>query len=74
LLRGVARYLLPPLALAVVAAMLTSYLLSRTLVPAMASYLLPEYSVEAPPSGLAGCFHLHMLTPSPASSHTGGLP
>jgi multidrug efflux pump subunit AcrB len=22
----------------------------------MASYLLPEYSVEAPPSGLAGCF------------------
>jgi multidrug efflux pump subunit AcrB len=56
LLRGVARYLFPPLALAVVAAMLTSYLLSRTLVPAMASYLLPEYSVEAPPAGLAGCF------------------
>ena len=35
--------LFPPLALAVVAAMLTSYLLSRTLVPAMASYLLPEF-------------------------------
>ena len=42
LLSGVARYLFPPLALAVVAAMLTSYLLSRTLVPAMAIYLLPD--------------------------------
>ena len=56
LLSGVARYLFPPLALAVVAAMLTSYLLSRTLVPAMASYLLPEFNVEAAPSGLAGRF------------------
>ncbi len=56
LLRGVARYLFPPLALAVVAAMLTSYLLSRTLVPAMASYLLPEFSDEAAPSGFAGRF------------------
>src|SRR5260370_13571630 len=42
LLTGVARFLFTPLALAVVFAMLTSYLLSRTLVPAMASYLLPE--------------------------------
>ena len=49
LLTGVARYLFPPLALAVVFGMLTSYLLSRTLVPAMAMYLLPEFSV--PPSG-----------------------
>jgi len=56
LLSGVARYLFPPLALAVVAAMLTSYLLSRTLVPAMASYLLPELSVDAAPSGLTGRF------------------
>jgi multidrug efflux pump subunit AcrB len=42
LLTGVARFLFTPLAFAVVFAMLTSYLLSRTLVPTMASYLLPE--------------------------------
>ena len=40
LLSGVERFLFTPLALAVVFAMLTSYLLSRTLVPTMASYLL----------------------------------
>src|SRR5271163_286474 len=51
LLSGVARYLFPPLALAVVAAMLTSYLLSRMLVPAMANYLLPNFAETAPPSG-----------------------
>src|ERR1700674_4473739 len=56
LLSGVARYLFPPLALAVVFAMLTSYLLSRTLVPAMASYLLPDFAETAPPSGLTGRF------------------
>jgi multidrug efflux pump subunit AcrB len=42
LLYGVARFLFTPLALAVVYSMLTSYLLSRTLVPAMARYLMPE--------------------------------
>ncbi len=42
LLTGVARFLFTPLALAVVFAMLTSYLLSRTLVPSMARYLLPD--------------------------------
>jgi CzcA family heavy metal efflux pump len=42
LLTGVARFLFTPLALAVVFAMLTSYLLSRSLVPTMARYLLPE--------------------------------
>ncbi len=40
LLTGTARYLFAPLALAVVFAMLASYLLSRTLVPTMMSYLL----------------------------------
>jgi multidrug efflux pump subunit AcrB len=40
LLGGVARYLFVPLAEAVVFAMLASYLLSRTLVPTMAMYLL----------------------------------
>ncbi len=43
LLTGVAEFLFTPLALAVVFAMLTSYLLSRTLVPTMASYLIPEH-------------------------------
>src|SRR3984957_18310487 len=42
LLTGVARFLFTPLALAVVFSMLTSYLLSRTLVPTMARYLLPD--------------------------------
>jgi CzcA family heavy metal efflux pump len=40
LLSGVARYLFVPLAEAVVFAMLASYILSRTLVPTMAMYLL----------------------------------
>src|SRR5271169_5604809 len=42
LLTGVAKFLFTPLALAVVFSMLTSYLLSRTLVPSMARYLLPD--------------------------------
>jgi len=42
MLRGVSRFLFTPLALAVVFAMLTSYLLSRTLVATMAINLLPE--------------------------------
>src|SRR6201987_2008825 len=40
MLSGVARYLFVPLAEAVVFAMLASYLLSRTIVPMMAKYLL----------------------------------
>jgi CzcA family heavy metal efflux pump len=51
LLSGVARFLFTPLALAVVFAMLTSYLLSRTLVPAMARYLMPEAHTEHAGSG-----------------------
>ena len=46
LLTGVAKFLFTPLALAVVFAMLTSYLLSRTLVPTMARYLLPDTHEE----------------------------
>ena len=56
LLTGVARFLFTPLALAVVFAMLTSYLLSRTLVPTMASYLLPEKHQEVHGNGLWGRF------------------
>jgi multidrug efflux pump subunit AcrB len=40
LLTGTARYLFTPLAMAVVFAMIASYLLSRTLVPTMVHYLL----------------------------------
>ena len=42
-LSGVSRYLFIPLAEAVVFAMLASYLLSRTVVPTMAKYLLVEH-------------------------------
>ena len=42
-LSGVARYLFVPMAEAVVFAMLASYLLSRTVVPTMAKYLLVEH-------------------------------
>jgi CzcA family heavy metal efflux pump len=54
LLTGVARFLFTPLALAVVFAMLTSYLLSRTLVPTMARLLLPEGHEEHLGPGLWG--------------------
>lgn len=42
LLSGVAKFLFTPLAMAVVYAMLTSYLLSRSLVTTMAHHLLPD--------------------------------
>jgi multidrug efflux pump subunit AcrB len=45
-LSGVARYLFVPLAEAVCFAMLASYLLSRTVVPTMARYLLKEHDDE----------------------------
>ena len=47
LLSGVARYLFVPLAEAVVFAMVASYLLSRTVVPTMARYLLHEHDDAA---------------------------
>jgi CzcA family heavy metal efflux pump len=47
LLSGVARFLFVPLAEAVVFAMLASYLLSRTLVPTMARYLLRGHEHDA---------------------------
>ena len=40
LLTGAAKYLFTPLAMAVVFAMLASYLLSRTLIPTMVHYML----------------------------------
>jgi multidrug efflux pump subunit AcrB len=46
-LSGIARYLFVPLAEAVVFAMLASYLLSRTLIPTLANYLLKKHDAEA---------------------------
>lgn len=54
MLNGVSKYLFKPLALAVVFAMLTSYLLSRTLVATMAVNLLPEDSHEQGVGGPLG--------------------
>jgi multidrug efflux pump subunit AcrB len=67
-LTGPAAYLFTPLALAVVFAMMASYLLSRTLVPTMILYMLPaeaehEMHADEPsnalksPGGIAGFFH-----------------
>jgi multidrug efflux pump subunit AcrB len=49
-LSGVARYLFVPLAEAVIFAMIASYLLSRTLVPTLAMYLLRANEHGSPPS------------------------
>ena len=49
-LSGVARYLFVPLAEAVVFAMLASYILSRTLVPTLAMYLLKKHDAHGIPS------------------------
>ncbi len=58
LLYGPAKFLFTPLALAVVSAMLASYLLSRTLVPTMARMLMAGREVaanaDAPGRGLSG--------------------
>jgi multidrug efflux pump subunit AcrB len=47
LLKGIAGYLFRPLAEAVVFAMVASFLLSRTLVPTMAAYLLQPHAAQA---------------------------
>ncbi|PRC93252.1 efflux RND transporter permease subunit [Solimicrobium silvestre] len=56
-MRGVAQYLFVPLAEAVIFAMIASFILSRTLVPTMANYLLrpqgrPEHGVSVPTRNL----------------------
>src|SRR5215813_8468264 len=66
LLTGTAQYLFTPLAMAVVFAMLASYLLSRTLVPTMVYHLLrgevEKYQTggHAAGSGVLGTLHLRM--------------
>jgi len=46
-LTGVARFLFVPMALSVMFAMICSFILSRTLVPTMANYLLKPHTVHA---------------------------
>jgi multidrug efflux pump subunit AcrB len=53
LLSGVARYLFLPLAEAVVFAMLASYVLSRTIVPTMAKYLLRNQKIDHEAAGVS---------------------
>jgi len=48
LLDGVARYLFVPMAEAVIFAMIASFILSRTLVPTLAKYLLREHKAGTP--------------------------
>ena len=55
-LAGVGRYLFVPMAEAVVFAMLASYLLSRTLVPTMAKYMLESHAERDARRGRAGLF------------------
>ncbi len=50
-LRGVAGYLFVPMAMSVVFAMIASFILSRTLVPTMAAYLLKNQGGHAPSHG-----------------------
>src|ERR1700691_956588 len=54
MLKGVSKFLFTPLAMAVIFAMLTSYLLSRTLVATMAINLLPEDPKEHGIGGRGG--------------------
>ena len=62
LLTGTARYLFTPLAMAVVFAMVASYLLSRTLVPTMMAYLLgKELHLYADGHHSAGRGRLHRI-------------
>jgi multidrug efflux pump subunit AcrB len=60
-LTGVARHLFIPLAEAVSFAMLASYLLSRTLVPTMARYLLRGHEHDADAASLAAQAQRHFL-------------
>ena len=54
LLGGIAQYLFTPLAEAVIFAMLASYVLSRTLVPTLAMYLLRSHEHYTEPTGFFG--------------------
>ncbi|PRC93653.1 efflux RND transporter permease subunit [Solimicrobium silvestre] len=64
-LSGVAHYLFVPMAEAVMFAMIASFILSRTLVPTMAAYLLRMHSIDGHPSGeLLQMMQPNHITPS----------
>ena len=56
-LSGVAKYLFQPMAMAVIFAMMASYLLSRTVVPTMVKFLLKEHEAEEGGSSVFGRIH-----------------
>ncbi|MDR3402352.1 MAG: efflux RND transporter permease subunit [Chthoniobacter sp.] len=56
-LSGTARFLFAPLAMAVIFAMLASYLLSRTVVPTMVKFLLKDHLDEVETEGVEGGGH-----------------
>jgi multidrug efflux pump subunit AcrB len=61
-LTGVAKYLFAPLAMAVIFAMMASYLLSRTLVPMLVKYaVLAEHRRRAGPTGRSSPFRRFYL-------------
>ena len=67
-LEGPARFLFGPLAMAVVFAMIASYILSRTLVPMMADLMLRGESHSAPSNGYAVHGEPHQVANSSAPS------
>ena len=67
-LTGVARYLFVPMAEAVVFAMLASYVLSRTLVPTMAKYLLHAHEAHGAGCAVAQSAGASSSAPSTAAS------
>ncbi|WP_434417548.1 efflux RND transporter permease subunit [Nannocystis pusilla] len=56
-LEGPARFIFLPMGMAVAFAVMASYLLSRTLVPTLAQYLLAEHEDHAPRRGLFARIH-----------------
>ena len=71
-LTGVARYLFVPLAEAVVFAMLASYVLSRTLVPTLAMYLLKVHGHHGAPAAILEPARHAFSAPSSAASKRRG--
>lgn len=71
-LGGVAGYLFRPMAMAIIFAMIASFVLSRTLVPTMAKYLLRAHTPAhgAPFSHGDGHFHPHNGAPAKSAPNT----
>jgi multidrug efflux pump subunit AcrB len=70
-LTGVARYLFVPLAEAVVFAVMASYVLSRTLIPTLAMFLLRSHDQEEPPAAKVAKGAPHSAKPPGGTIHHG---